>query len=53
MTYEITKTFIGGLLKGLTITEHTTARFTAGQVVAKPVAGSPYRVDRVAIAEAR
>jgi hypothetical protein len=45
--YEITKTFTDGALKGITITERTTARFTVGQIVAKPIGGSPYRIDGV------
>lgn len=44
-TYEITKTFTAGPLKGITITERTSARFTVGQTVDKPIGGSPYRID--------
>ena len=47
MTYEITKTFTAGLLKGLTITERTTVRWTVGQIVAKPLGGSAYRIVSV------
>lgn len=43
MTYLVTKLFTDGLLKGLTITERTAARFTKGQEV-KSLAGSSYRV---------
>lgn len=49
MTYEITKTFIDGPLKGITITERTTVRWQVGQIVAKPIGGSPYRIDAVKV----
>ena len=46
--YTITKTFISGNLKGLTITEHTPVRFDEGFVCKKPCAGgSGYRIDLV------
>ena len=48
--YLITKTFTGGTLAGLTITERTTVRWTEGQEVKRPLGGSPYRIDKVEIA---
>lgn len=45
--YYITKYFTGGILKGLTYKEVTTALFTPGQRVDKPVGGSPYVVLEV------
>lgn len=51
-TYEIKKTFTAGGLAGITITERTTARFAVGQVVEKPIGGSPYRIDAVSVAPA-
>ena len=45
--YEVTKKFTGGALKGQTHTEITSVVFTVGQVVSRPIGGSPYRVIRV------
>jgi hypothetical protein len=45
--YEVTREFIGGTLKGLTHTEITPVKFRVGQVVRKPVAGSPYKIISV------
>ncbi len=45
--FEVTKKFIGGLLKGLTCTEVTTVKFEVGFECRKPVGGSPYIVTAV------
>ena len=45
--YEVTRKFTGGALKGQTHTEITSVVFTVGQVVSRPIGGSPYRVIRV------
>lgn len=45
--YKITKQFIGGLLKGLTITEFTNIKFNTGFVCNKPIAGSPYKIINI------
>lgn len=45
--YKVTRTFTGGTLKGITVTERTTASYQTGQTVDKPIGGSPYRVDSV------
>jgi hypothetical protein len=42
--FRIQKHFIGGLLKGATISETTTVRFQVGFVCTKPVGGSPYEI---------
>jgi hypothetical protein len=44
-TYLVTKEFIAGLLKGLTVTETTPVRFTVGKRY-KPCAGSSAYVIR-------
>ena len=45
--YEVTREFTGGALKGQTHTEITSVVFTVGQVVSRPIGGSPYQVIRV------
>lgn len=45
--YAVTKTFVGGLLKGITIVEETTVKFAVGFVCTMPIGGSPYRIDAV------
>jgi len=43
-TYTVTVEFTGGLLKGLTHTTTQSWPRRVGQVVAKPIGGSPYVV---------
>jgi len=46
--YEVTKLFIGGILKGLTHTEKTTAKYSVGDVISKPYGHtSPYKIISV------
>ena len=45
--YEVTREFTEGALKGQTHTEITSVVFTVGQVVSRPIGGSPYQVIRV------
>ena len=45
--YVVTREFIGGALKGRTHTEVTSVAFTVGQIVSKPVGGSPYKIISV------
>lgn len=45
--FDVTKTFTGGLLAGLTITERTPVKFTVGFECHQPLGGSPYRIDDV------
>lgn len=42
--FTVTRLFIGGLLEGLYFTEQTDVKREVGQVVACPVAGSPYKI---------
>ena len=47
MKYEITREFIGGILKGLTITQtmNSDCRYRIGQVVKNPYGNtSPYKI---------
>lgn len=45
--YRVTREFIGGALKGLTHTGVTSVPFKVGQVVKKPIGGSPYRITAI------
>lgn len=45
--FQVTKTFIGGALKGITIVEKTSVKYAVGFVCKKPIGGSPYRIDAV------
>lgn len=45
--YKVTRKFIGGTLKGLTHSEVTPVKFKVGQVVKKPIGGSPYKITAV------
>lgn len=47
MTYEITKRFISGNLKGVTITEQTNVRYEVGFVCRKAIGGSGYVIEAV------
>lgn len=47
--YKITKTFIGGILHGMTIEEQTTVKFEEGFVCRKPSGGSPYKITKVEV----
>jgi hypothetical protein len=42
--FRVTKLFTAGLLAGLTHTETTDVEWSVGQVVSKPVCGSPYKI---------
>jgi len=45
--YNITKVFIGGLLKGISIVETTSVKFPVGYVCRNPIGGSPYKITAV------
>jgi len=45
--FEVVKTFTGGLLAGITITELTPVRFAVGFECHQPLGGSPYRIDSI------
>lgn len=45
--FKITKRFLGGILKGITIEEYTNVKFEPGFVCEKPVGGSPYKIIAV------
>ncbi len=47
LTYKVTKTFINGLLCGLTIVETTTVVYPVGFRCEKPCAGSGYVITAV------
>lgn len=47
--YRIEKTFIGGILEGITISEITPVRFELGFICLKPCGGSPYKITAVEI----
>lgn len=47
--YKITKTFIGGILHGMTIEEQTTVKFEEGFACRKPSGGSPYKITKVEV----
>jgi hypothetical protein len=47
MKYLVTKVFIGGMLKGITITEETSVKFQVGFVCRITSGGSPYRIASV------
>ena len=55
VTVEITKTFVGGFLRGITISDAMTlnasnlSRLYVGRVIKPCVGGSPYRIDAVTI----
>jgi len=44
MKYEVTKKFIGGILKGLTYTETTSVKFEVGFICKNSYGGSPYKI---------
>ena len=47
VSYLVTKTFVGGFLKGITIVEETSVRYEVGLTYLKPIGGNPYRIDAV------
>ena len=54
--FSVTKTFTGGLLKGITTTEVTSVKFPVGFICKKPSGGSPYKVtacDEIVAPEAK
>ena len=46
--YSVTKTFVSGLLKGITITETTPVKFEIGKVYKACAGSSDYRIDNCA-----
>ena len=42
--FWIVKMFVGGILDGLTYEEFTDVEFTIGQLIERPIGGSPYRI---------
>jgi len=44
MKYEVTKKFIGGILKGLTYTSITSVKFEVGFTCKDSIGGSPYKI---------